>query len=197
MTHEAENHETNDLFAKTKTASVAEASAPAGTDLGKTSESEVLHGHNINKRSQTTGTTDDESPSSTQAPDVTPNISEPETYSTSLKTLLDSFELVTDPLARSENKRPITSCRSLESADALDNKSFLNINYKRILYCVIAIQFIGGIMIALAYDGVFGSDKSSVAVYLADTLLVLLLIGICFGILQRVKEIKRESRMAS
>lgn len=89
------------------------------------------------------------------------------------------------------------SSRSFESADGTVNRYHSNIQYKFILWCVIAVQFPYEIMVALAVAGVFGSHKSSTASFFLYSFFGAAIFGISIGVFQRMKEIKRENRMAS
>ena len=89
------------------------------------------------------------------------------------------------------------SSRSFELADGTVNRYHSNIQYKFILWCVIAVQFPYEIMVALAVAGVFGSHESSTASFFLYSFFGAAIFGISIGVFQRMKEIKRENRMAS
>lgn len=89
------------------------------------------------------------------------------------------------------------SSRPSDLADDPDDRYHTKIHYKSILWCVIAVQFPYEIMVALAVAGVFGSHKSSTASFFLYSFGVAAFFGIAIGVWQRMKEIKRQSRMAS
>ena len=89
------------------------------------------------------------------------------------------------------------SSRSFELVDSPVNRYHSNIQYKVILWCVIAVQFPYEITVALAAAGVFGPHKSSTASFFLYSFFGAAIFGISIGVFQRMKEIKRENRMAS
>lgn len=266
MTYEADDHDAKDLLTKTKPTSAAEASAPTGDDLREMTNSGKGYNCDAYEQLHIADAFADESPSATQAPQ---NVFEAANYATSLKTLLDSLTLVTDPLAESRSKGPIdlecigftppkrvctgipsrevqnfeferldssptagydpratkdgqtrtawmipspstnvyeipsdqhlrgASSQSSESAEKPVNRYHSNINYKFILWCVIAIKFPYQIMVALALAGVFGSHESLIASLFLYSFVVAAVFGMVIGVCQRMKEIKREGRMGS